>query len=51
MSTLILATITFFYLAFQWIVLRLVTGWFILLGSSVVVGLGLVMIALGTDIM
>ena len=46
----ILAAITFFYLAFQWIVLRLVTGWFILLGSSVVVGLGLVMIAMATEI-
>jgi hypothetical protein len=44
----ILASITFFYLAFQWIVLRLVSGWFILLGSVVVVALGLVMI--GTDI-
>jgi len=46
----ILAGITFFYLAFQWIVLRLVAGWFILLGSSVVVGLGLVMIAMATEI-
>ena len=46
----ILASITFFYLAFQWIVLRLVTGWFILLGSSVIVGLGLVMIAMATEI-
>ena len=44
----ILAAITFFYLAFQWIVLRLVSGWFILLGSIVVVALGLVM--MGTDI-
>jgi hypothetical protein len=44
----ILASITFFYLAFQWIVLRLVSGWFMLLGSVVVVALGLVMI--GTHI-
>jgi len=46
----ILAGITFFHLAFQWIVLRLVAGWFILLGSSVVVALGLVMIAMATEI-
>jgi hypothetical protein len=45
---MLLATISFFYLAWQWMVLRLVTGWFMLLGSGAVVGIGLVMI--GTDI-
>ena len=45
---MILSAISFFYLAFQWMVLRLVTGWFMLLGSSAVVSIGLVMI--GTDI-
>ena len=44
----LLAAISFFYLAFQWMVLRLVTGWFMLLGSGAVIGIGLVMI--GTDI-
>ena len=44
----LLAAISFFYLAFQWMVLRLVTGWFMLLGSGAVIGIGLVM--LGTDI-
>jgi len=44
----LLAAISFFYLAWQWMVLRLVTGWFMLLGSAAVVGIGLVMI--GTDI-
>jgi hypothetical protein len=44
----LLAAISFFYLAWQWMVLRLVTGWFMLLGSGAVVGIGLVMI--GTDI-
>jgi len=45
---MLLAAISFFYLAWQWMVLRLVTGWFMLLGSGAVVGIGLVMI--GTDI-
>ena len=45
---MLLAAISFFYLAFQWMVLRLVTGWFMLLGSGAVIGIGLVMI--GTDI-
>jgi len=44
----LLAAISFFYLAWQLMVLRLVTGWFMLLGSGAVVGIGLVMI--GTDI-
>jgi hypothetical protein len=44
----LLAAISFFYLAWQWMVLRLVTGWFMLLGSGAVIGIGLVMI--GTDI-
>ena len=44
----LLAAISFFYLAFQWMVLRLVTGWFMLLGSGAVIGIGLVM--LGSDI-
>jgi hypothetical protein len=44
----LLAAISFFYLAWQLMVLRLVTGWFMLLGSAAVVGIGLVMI--GTDI-
>ena len=45
---MLLAAISFFYLAWQWMVLRLVTGWFMLLGSGAVIGIGLVMI--GTDI-
>ena len=44
----LLAAISFFYLAFQWMVLRLVTGWFMLLGSGAIIGIGLVM--LGSDI-
>jgi len=44
----LLAAISFFYLAWQWMVLRLVTGWFMLLGGGAVIGIGLVMI--GTDI-
>ena len=43
----LLAAISFFYLAFQWMVLRLVTGWFMLLGSGAVIGIGLVMLGTG----
>ena len=44
----LLAAISFFYLAWQWVVLRPLAGWSMLLGSTAVVGIGLVLI--GTDI-
>ena len=37
----LLAGIVFFYLAFQFTVLRLVSGWFLLLGSAAVAAVGL----------
>ena len=37
----ILASIVFFYLSFQFNVLRLVAGWFLLIGSAVVATVGL----------
>lgn len=41
----IIASITFFYLAFQFQLLRLVTGWFLLLGSAVITAVGLGIVA------
>ena len=41
----VLSTITFFYLALQLSVLRLVSGWFIVLGGSLLVAIGLAMLS------
>jgi hypothetical protein len=41
----VLATITFFYLAFGFNVLKLVSGWFLLIGGAVVSAIGLAIVA------
>jgi hypothetical protein len=41
----VLAAIVFFYLAFQFNVLRLVAGWFLLLGSGIIITIGLAIVS------